>query len=38
MFRCCVCGKEIDESKMVLDEEMDTNYCENCYLAERSLE
>ncbi|GAB6180564.1 hypothetical protein JCM14036_18830 [Desulfotomaculum defluvii] len=36
MSNCCVCGKEMHESKMVYDEEMDNIYCENCYLAQRA--
>ncbi|PHJ39261.1 hypothetical protein P378_04385 [Desulforamulus profundi] len=38
MLKCCVCCKEDVESKMVLDEEMDNSYCENCYLTEYSKE
>jgi len=36
MIRCCICGKENTESNMILDEEMDNSYCENCYLEENS--
>lgn len=38
MSSCCVCGKEMHESKMVFDDELENSYCENCYLAERSAE
>lgn len=36
MIKCCVCGAENSEPQMVLDEEMDIYYCQNCYLAENS--
>ncbi|AEF93925.1 hypothetical protein Desca_1055 [Desulfotomaculum nigrificans CO-1-SRB] len=38
MLKCCVCGKEDQESRMIWDEEMDNSYCENCYLKENSKE
>ncbi|RYD04745.1 hypothetical protein N752_12525 [Desulforamulus aquiferis] len=38
MLQCCLCGKEYLENKMLVDEDTDNVYCENCYLSEYSNE